>query len=153
MNEVREIEVKEVFSRILEERIQYLVSSEMALQIFNYVEFAYEHLLAPNETKLSSLDMTLALETEYDNLQLDISAFDLKLVKEIEKETYENSEKEIKQAKLASKLLRDVDKLNRRMKSSYEPSRKQLQYWIVFIRVGLNITRNSSFFFEIIIVP
>lgn len=128
MNEIREIEVKEVFYRILEERIQYLVSSEMALQIFNYVEFAYEHLLAPNETNLSSLDMALALETEYDNLQLDISAFDLNLVKAIEKETYENSSKEINQAKEAAKLLRDVDKLSRRMKSSYEPSRKQLHY-------------------------
>ncbi|KAL0872051.1 hypothetical protein ABMA27_004484 [Loxostege sticticalis] len=128
MNEIREIEVKEVFYRILEERIQYLVSSEMALQIFNYVEFAYEHLLAPNETNLSSLDMALALETEYDNLQLDISAFDLNLVKAIEKETYENSSQEINQAKEAAKLLRDVDKLSRRMKSSYEPSRKQLHY-------------------------
>lgn len=128
LNEIREIEVKEVYYRILEERIQYLVSSEMALQIFNYVEFAYEHLLAPNETKLSSLDMARALETEYDNLQLDISAFDLKLVKAIEKETYDNSEKEVKEAKVASKLLRDVDKLSRRMKSSYEPSKRQLYY-------------------------
>ncbi|XP_028156465.1 uncharacterized protein LOC114350034 [Ostrinia furnacalis] len=128
LNEIREIEVKEIFYRILEERIQYLVSSEMALQIFNYVEFAYEHLLAPNETGLSTLEMALALETEYDNLQLDISAFDLNLIKAIEKETYENSDKEVKQAKEAAKLLRDVDKLSRRMKSSFEPSRKQLHY-------------------------
>lgn len=96
----------------------------MVLQLYNYVEFAFEQLIAPNNTKMSSLDMARALETEYDNLMMDISAYDLNLIKRIEKETYESSDREIKQAKEAAKLLKDVDKLNRRLKSSYEPSRR-----------------------------
>ncbi|KAM3966304.1 uncharacterized protein ACR2FA_012607 [Aphomia sociella] len=124
-NDMREIELKEIFFRILEEKIRYLVSSEMAIQIFNYVEFAYEHLITLNETKLSSLDMVMSLESDYDNLMMDISAFDLDYIKTIEKETYENGEKEIKDAKEAAKLLKDVDKLSRRLKSSYEPTRRK----------------------------
>ncbi|XP_072947239.1 uncharacterized protein [Epargyreus clarus] len=125
-NEGREIELKEVFFKILEEKIQYLVSSDVALQIFNYVEFAYEQLIAPNDTHLSSLEMTLSLEREYNNLMLDLSGFDLDKIKAIEKETYEFGAEEVKQAENASKLLRDVDKLSRRLKSSYEPSRKNI---------------------------
>ncbi|KAJ2944279.1 hypothetical protein O0L34_g18265 [Tuta absoluta] len=123
-NEAREIELKYIFSSILEDKIKYTVSSEMALELYNYVEFAYEQLIAPNDTNQNTLNLTLALETEYDNLMLDISAFDLDMVKKIEKEIYESSEKEFKQAKLASRLLKDVDKLNRRLKSSFEPSRR-----------------------------
>ncbi|XP_013190503.2 uncharacterized protein LOC106134907 [Amyelois transitella] len=122
--EARETEVKEVFYRILGQKLQYLISSDTALQIFNYVEFAYEHLIAPNDTKLKSLAMALALETEYDNLMMDISVYDLNLVKSIEKEIYEDGDKQIKRAKEAHKLLKDVEKLNRRLKSSYEPSRR-----------------------------
>lgn len=120
--------MKEIFFKILEEKIRYLVSSETALQIYNYVEFAYEQLLAPNNTKLSSLDMTLALETEYDNLMLDLSTFDLDMIKAIEKETYESGDKELKQAKEASKLIKDVDKLNKRLQSAFEPSRRNVYY-------------------------
>ncbi|KAL4715886.1 hypothetical protein ACJJTC_014618 [Scirpophaga incertulas] len=123
--EAREKEVKEVFYTILEQKIRFLVSSDMALQIFNYIEFAYEKLIAPNNTKISTLDMALALENEYDNLQLDISTFDLEIIKTIEKETYDDSNKEIKRAKEAAKLLRNVDKLNKRLRSSYEPSRRK----------------------------
>ncbi|KAJ0178380.1 hypothetical protein K1T71_006203 [Dendrolimus kikuchii] len=126
INELREIEVKEIFFRILDQKIKYLVSSEMVLQIFNYVEFAYEQLISPNDTSLSSLDMVLALEREYDNLLLDISSFGLDDMKKIEKQTYENADSAIKQAKQAAKLLKDVDKLNRRLKSSYEPSRRNI---------------------------
>lgn len=122
-NELREIEVKEAFYKILEERLRHLITSETVLQLYNYVEFAYERLIAPNDTKLTSLDMTLALEREYDNLMLDISTFDLDVIKRIEKETYENGVEELKQAKHAAKLLKDVDKLSKRLKSSYEPSR------------------------------
>ncbi|RVE52990.1 hypothetical protein evm_002288 [Chilo suppressalis] len=123
--EIRENDVKEIFYRILEEKLQYLVSSELALQLFNYIEFAYEKLIAPNGTKLSSLKMALALENEYENLQLDISAYDLNLIKAIEKETYEISEKEIKQAEEAARMLKNVDKLTKRMNSAYEPSRRK----------------------------
>lgn len=122
-NELREIELKHVFYRILEDKIRYLSSSETVLQIFNYVQFAYEQVIAPNDANLSSLDMTLSLEREYNNLMLDLSAFDLDIIKITEKETYENEVKETKRAKHASKLLKDVDKLSKRLKSSYEPSR------------------------------
>ncbi|XP_075979214.1 cilia- and flagella-associated protein 100-like [Anticarsia gemmatalis] len=124
-NENREVEVKEIFFRILEDKVRYLISSDTALQILNYVEFAYEQLIAPNEIKLSSIDMALALEREYDNLMLDISAYDLDLIKQIEKETYENGIREIKQAKEAATLLKDVDKLSKRLKASFEPSRRK----------------------------
>ncbi|XP_064073450.1 uncharacterized protein LOC113393884 [Vanessa tameamea] len=124
-NKHREIELKEIFFQILEDKMQYLVSSETVLQIFNYVEFAYEQVIASNDANLSSLDMTVALEEEYNNLMLDLSAFDLDVIKAIEKETYQNEAKETKQAKIASKLLKDVNKLNKRLKSSYEPSRKK----------------------------
>ncbi|XP_053606531.1 uncharacterized protein LOC128672995 [Plodia interpunctella] len=125
LNELRETEVKDMFFRILGQKMKYLISSDTALQVFNYVEFVYEHLISPNDIKLSSLDMALALESEYDNLMLDISLYNLELVKSIEKEVYEDGDKQIKRAKEAHKLLRDVDKLNRRLKSSYEPSRKK----------------------------
>ncbi|CAH2244504.1 jg17978 [Pararge aegeria aegeria] len=121
LNEKREVELKEAFFRILDKEIRHLVSSEMVLQIFNYVEFAYEQIIAPNDANLSSLDMALTLEMEYNNLMLDLSAFDLNVIKTIEKETYENEIKEMKQAILANKLLKDVDKLSKRLKSSYEP--------------------------------
>ncbi|KAI5645475.1 hypothetical protein NE865_02562 [Phthorimaea operculella] len=127
-NESREVELKEIFSNILEDKIKYTVSSEMALELYTYVEFAYEQLIAPNDTKQNTLNLTLALETEYDNLMLDISTYDLDMVKKIEKEIYEGGEKELKQAKLASRLLKDVDKLNRRLKSSFEPSRRVVNY-------------------------
>lgn len=122
-NEHREIELKEAFFRILEDKIRYLISSETVLQIFNYVQFAYEQVIAPNDANLSFLDMTLSLEREYDNLMLDLSAFDLDIIKSTEKETYENEAKETKRAKDASKLLKDIEKLNKRLKSSYEPCR------------------------------
>lgn len=122
-NLVRETEIKEVFYRVLEENIRNSLSSEMALQIFNYVEFTYEQLIAPNDTKQSSYDMALALEIEYDDLMLKLSVYDLELIKVVEKETYEKGEKDIKRAKEASKLLKDVDKLSKRLKSSFEPSR------------------------------
>lgn len=70
--------------------------------------------------------MTLSLEREYDNLMLDLSAFDLDIIKATEKETYENEAKETRRAKDASKLLKDVDKLSKRLKSSYEPSRAKV---------------------------
>lgn len=124
-NEIREIEVKEVFFKILEEKIRYLVSSETALQVLNYVEFAYENLIAPNETKLNSVELMLGLELEYDNLMMDISAYDLELVKEIEKEVWDTGAKEIKLAKEAEKMLKEVDKMSKRLVSSYEPSRKK----------------------------
>lgn len=107
----------------MEENIRNSLSSETALQIFNYVEFTYEQLMAPNDTKQSSHDMALALEIEYDDLMLKLSVFDLNLIKVIEKETYEKGEEDIKRAKEASKLLKDVDKLSKRLKSSYEQSR------------------------------
>lgn len=100
----------------------------MVLQIFNYVEFAYEQIIAPNETRLSSLDMALALETEYDNLMMDLSVFDLDLIKSIEKEVYEKGETDIKQAREANKMLTNIDKMSKRLKSSYEPSRRQIKY-------------------------
>ncbi|KAF9415629.1 hypothetical protein HW555_006774 [Spodoptera exigua] len=125
-NEEREAEIKEIFFRILEQKIRNIVSSDMTLQIFNYVEFAYEQLIAPNETKFASLDMALALEREYDNLTLNISAYDLSMIKQIEKETYEHGHVEIKRAKEAFKLLKDVDKLSKRLKSSYEPTRRKI---------------------------
>lgn len=125
-NEIREIEVKEVFFKILEDKIRYLVSSETALQLLNCVEFAYEHLIAPNETKLNSVELMLGLEREYDDLMMDISAYDLELVKQIEKEVYDAGAKEIKQAKEAAKMLKEVDKMSKRLKSAYEPSRKNL---------------------------
>lgn len=124
MKEVREKEVKGIFFRILEQKIKKLVSSEMVLKIFNYVEFAYENIICPNDINLSTLDMALALEREYDSLLLDISSFGLGDIRKIEKQTYENADSMIKQAKQAAKLLKDVDKLNRRLKSSYEPLRK-----------------------------
>ena len=124
-NDEREAELKEIFFRILEVKIKDVVSSDTTLQMFNYVEFAYEQLIAPNETKFSSLDMALALEREYDNLLLDISAYDLQMIKKIEKETYEHGYLELKQAKEAATLLKDVDKLAKRLKSSYEPSRRK----------------------------
>lgn len=124
-NLVRETDNKEVFYRILEENIRNSLSSEMALQIFNFVEFTYEQLIAPNDTKQSSHDMALALEIEYDNLMLKLSVYDLHLIKSIEKETYEKGEKDIKQAKEASKLLKDVDKLSKRLKTSFEPSSRK----------------------------
>lgn len=125
-NLVRETEIKEVFYRVLEENIRSSLSSEMALQIFNYVEFTYEQLIAPNDTKQSSHDMALALEIEYDDLMLKLSVYDLNLIKVIEMETYDKGEKDIKRAKEASKLLKDVDKLSKRLKSSFEPSRRKL---------------------------
>lgn len=127
-NQNREAEVKEIFFRILQEKMRQLLTSGPALQIFNYVEFAFEHIIATNETKLSSFDMTTALEREYDNLMLSISAYDLNMIKQIEKETYEKGIKEIKQAKEAANLLKDVDKLSKRLKSSYEPSRRKTLY-------------------------
>lgn len=124
-NLVRETEIKEVFYRVLEDNIRHSLSSETALQIFNYVEFTYEQIIAPNDTKQSSHDIALALETEYDDLLLKLSMYDLNLIKVIEKETYEMGEKDIKRAKKASKLLKDVDKLSKRLKSSFEPSRRK----------------------------
>ncbi|PZC84291.1 hypothetical protein B5X24_HaOG205486 [Helicoverpa armigera] len=124
-NDEREAELKEVFFRILQVKIKETVSSVTALQIFNYVEFAYEQLISQNETKFGSLDMALALEREYDNLLIAVSAYDLEMIKQIEKETYEHGRMEIKQAKQAEKLLKDVDKLSRRLKSSYEPTRRK----------------------------
>ncbi|XP_059053786.1 uncharacterized protein LOC131848046 [Achroia grisella] len=125
LNDIREAEIKQIFFKILEEKIRYLVSSELALQIFNFVEFTYEQVIAPNETKLSSLEMAIALESEYDNLMMDISAFDLDYTKTIETEIYERGEKDIKDAKEATKLLKDIDKIGRRLKSAYEPTRKK----------------------------
>lgn len=110
----------------MEEKICYLVSSETALQIYNYLEFTYEFIVAPNDTNLSSLEMMISLEREYDNLMLDISAFEWSDIKAIEKETYETGDKEIKQAKEASKMLKNVDKLNRRLKSAFEPTRRKM---------------------------
>ncbi|XP_037976676.2 uncharacterized protein LOC119694435 [Plutella xylostella] len=124
-NEMREVELKEIFFRILEEKIKYLVSSETALKIYNYVEYAYEQLIAPNDTDLSTLDMTKALEAEYNNLMLDLSVFDLDELKKIEKETYEQEAEALHKAKIASKLLKDVDKLSKRMNSSYQPASKE----------------------------
>lgn len=123
-NEMREIELQKLFYKILEDKLSYLVSSQTVLQIFNYVTFAYEHVIAPNDANLSSLDMMMALEREYNDLMLDLSAFDLQLIKSIEMETYENEAKETKRAKEANKLLKDVDKLSKRLKTSYEPSRR-----------------------------
>lgn len=125
-NDEREVELKEIFFKILEDKIKDVVSSDTTLQMFNYVEFAYEQLIAPNETKFSSLDMALALEREYDNLLLDLSAYDLQMIKKIEKATYEHGHLELKQAKEAATLLKDVDKLAKRLKSSYEPSRRKI---------------------------
>ncbi|CAD0200736.1 unnamed protein product [Chrysodeixis includens] len=125
-NEDREVERKEVFFKILKDKIKDLVSSSTVLQIFNYVDFAYQHLIAPNEVKLTSLDMVQALEREYDNLSMCVSAYDLDMIKQIEKETYEHGNRELKQAKEASKLLKDVDKLSKRLKSSYEPTRRKM---------------------------
>lgn len=102
------------------------MSSDLALQIFNYVEFAYEQLIAPNETKFSALEMALAIERDYDNLLIDISAYDLDMIKQIEKETYERGSLELKQAKKAATLLKDVDKLSKRLKASYEPTRRKV---------------------------
>ncbi|CAB3260112.1 unnamed protein product [Arctia plantaginis] len=127
-NENREVEVKEIFFKILRDKMRYLISSGTALQIFNYVEFAYERLITSNETKFSSIDMALALEREYENLMLDISAFDLGMIKQIEKEIYDDGVQEIKQAKEAAKLLKDVDKLAKRLKSSFEPTRRKTNY-------------------------
>lgn len=127
-NENREIEVKDVFFKILRDKMRYLISSGTALEIFNYVEFAYERLITSNETKFSSIYMALALEREYENLMLDISAFDLRMIKQIEKEIYDDGVHEIKQAKEAAKLLKDVDKLAKRLKSSFEPSRRKPNY-------------------------
>lgn len=124
-NIIRETEIKEVFYRVLEENIRNSLSSEAALQIFNYVEFTYEQLIAPNDTEQSSHDMALALEIEYDDLMLKLSVYDLDLIKVIEKETYEKGEKDITRAKEASKLLKDVDKLSKRLKTSFEPSRRK----------------------------
>ncbi|CAG5025435.1 unnamed protein product [Parnassius apollo] len=123
-NERREIELKREFYRILEDKFKFLVSSKAPLQIFNYVEFAYEQLIAPNETNLSTLDLVLALEQEYNNIMLDLSTFDLSLIKCIEKNTYEEEIKETKLAKEAAKLLKDVEKLSKKLKSSYELAKK-----------------------------
>lgn len=124
LNEAREVELKEIFFKILERKIRSLVSSKTALQILNYVEFTYEFIIAPNEIKLKPVDMMTAIELEYDNLMMDISAYDWEMVKEIEKEVYESGTNEIKQAKEASKMLKEVDKMSRRLKSAFEPSRR-----------------------------
>lgn len=108
----------------MEDKIRYLVTSETALQIFNYVEFAYEQLLASNDIKMSSADMMASLEKEYDDLMLDISAYEWRDIKAIEKEIYEMGDIQIKQAKEAANMLKNVDKLNKRLKSAYEPSRR-----------------------------
>lgn len=115
---IKENEIKEVFLKILEEKLQYLVSSEMALQIYTYIEYAYEKIIAPNDTKQTTIDMALALESEYNNLMLELSTFDLNLVKDIEKNTFEGAAKEIKQAKEANALLRNVDKISKRLNAA-----------------------------------
>ncbi|XP_068618699.1 structural maintenance of chromosomes protein 2-like [Battus philenor] len=120
----REKELKQEFFKILQSRIKFLVSSEMVLKISTYVEFVYEQLISPNETKLTTLDQVHALEQEYNTIMLDLSIFDLNYIKSIEKKTYEESIKEIKQAKKAAKLLRDVDKLNKRLTLSYDLNKK-----------------------------
>ncbi|XP_063382073.1 uncharacterized protein LOC134668556 [Cydia fagiglandana] len=127
-NKNREIEVKEIFYRILADKLRYVVSSECALQVSNYVEYAYEQLVATNETNLSPVEMMRALENEYDNVMLDLSTYELNLVKAVEQEIYENGIKNMKDAKEAAKLLKDIDKLNRRLKSSYEPTRRKIYY-------------------------
>ncbi|XP_063535312.1 uncharacterized protein LOC134745247 [Cydia strobilella] len=127
-NKHREIEVKEIFYKILGDKLRYVVSSECVLQVSNYVEYAYERLVATNETNLSPVEMTRALENEYDNLMLDLSTYDLNLVKAVEQEIYENEIKNMTDAKEAAKLLKDVDKLNRRLKSSFEPTRRKINY-------------------------
>lgn len=122
---VRETDIKEVFYRVLEENVRDSLASETALQIFNYVEFTYEQLIAPNDTKQTPHNMALALEIEYDDLMLKLSVYDLSLIKVIEKETYDKGEKDIKRAKEANKLLKDVDKLSKRLKCSFEPSKRK----------------------------
>lgn len=123
-NESREVELKVLFYKVLNKDIKYLISSKTALQIFNYVEFAFEQIIAPNETNLSSLEMMYCLEREFNNIMLDLTAFDLNDIKAIEKEIYNEGVSEIRRAELANKWLKNVDKLNRRMKSAYEPSKK-----------------------------
>ncbi|XP_045495974.1 uncharacterized protein LOC123694553 [Colias croceus] len=127
-NEAREVELKKVFFKILNENMRYLLSSETALQIFNYVEFAFNQIIAPNDTNLSPLEMMFCLEREYNNIMLDLSAFDLDDIKSTEKEIYEKGVNEIKQAKVANKLLKDIDKLSKRLKSAYEPSKRTYNY-------------------------
>ncbi|XP_041987654.1 uncharacterized protein LOC121739329 [Aricia agestis] len=122
-NKTREEDLKNIFYSILEDKIKYIVSSEAAIEIFNYVEFTYERLVAPNDAKLSSFDMTLCLEREYNDLMLLLSTFDTNSIKSIEKELYENEAKIAKQAVEANKMLKDVRRLNRRLQSAYEPPR------------------------------
>lgn len=123
-NHEKEKELKQEFFRILEGKIKFLISSEMILKISNDVEFAYEQVIGTNETNLSPLEQVLALEQEYNCIMLDLSAFDLNTIKYIEKSTYENEDKQMKQAKEAAKLLKDVDKLSKRLKSSFNLNRK-----------------------------
>ncbi|XP_022129126.1 uncharacterized protein LOC111003073 [Pieris rapae] len=127
-NVSRELELKDAFYKLLNKNIKYLVSSKTALQIFNYVEFAFEEIIAPNETNLSSLEMMYCLEREFNNIMIDLTAFDLNDVKVIEKEIYSEGVSQIINAKLANKLLKNVDKLNKRMKSAYEPSKRPVKH-------------------------
>lgn len=93
----------------------------MALEIYTYVQYTYEQIIAPNETQQSTLDMALALETEYNNLTLDLSAYDPKLIKEIEKKVFEETTTQIGEAKRANKTLVTVEKISKRLKAAYKP--------------------------------
>lgn len=123
-HQIKETNIKEVFYKILHDKIWNLITSECVLQIYTYVEYTYEQLIAPNETKQSALEMTLALESEYNNIMLELSAFDLNVVKQIEKEIFSDNTKKLKKAKEANKVLKNIDNISKRLKNAYEPNYK-----------------------------
>ncbi|GBP66465.1 hypothetical protein EVAR_51451_1 [Eumeta japonica] len=123
-NVQRESELKKMFYKILEEKIRYLVSSKAVLELHNHVEYAYEQLISKNDTDQSTLSMILSVESEYNNLMLELSTVHPKIVKAVEKETFENDAKQLQKAKISHDLLKNVDKISRRLKASYEPYEK-----------------------------
>lgn len=104
-----------------------LIVSESVLKMYNALEFTYGQIIAPNDIKLNVVTMCRGLESEYNDLMFELSLCDPRLLKKIEKDIYQTGERKLKQAVRAHKLLKDVDKLHRRLNSCFDPSRKPLK--------------------------
>lgn len=127
LKEVREAELKTIFFDMLQEKIKELLVSESVLTMYNALEFTYDHIVAPNDIKLNIFTMSRGLESEYNNIMFELTLCDRKVLKKTEKDIYQTGERKLKQAVRAHKLLKDVDKLHKRLNSCFDPSARPLR--------------------------
>ncbi|XP_034936726.1 LOW QUALITY PROTEIN: uncharacterized protein [Chelonus insularis] len=116
---------------LLHQVFRDLVCSEAVLQLYVFIEDAYESCIGPNTTNMNAYAMMQAIEKTYESLNVVLDSLPPKIVAECEKEGFAQEIKKIREAEdaarkfeLMHRLLAALERIMVRSEMSLQPKSK-----------------------------